>query len=281
MQVQPEYLSGFSGSSAPLSTTHTGGSARPPLPPTPPPFSSSPYNLPSLKSSTPQMSIYNQTGVGMTDLPQGQSSVSPIIDARLGSISASAAGLSSYAPPPLMSPLVFSRPASVPATLYGNSPAQQHGDNPQNIMQNLSIPHPSIQSMHTLPQLQPLQPPQVPRPQQPPQHLRPPMQVSQSLDQGMSLQSPVQMQGLPLQMLQPPQVSPMHSYYQSQQQDLTAVQQLQVEHAQSQVLHQQGDTTSQLQQDSGMSLQEYFKSPEAIQVFFFPYCQRFHRCIAL
>ncbi|KAJ0027672.1 hypothetical protein Pint_36158 [Pistacia integerrima] len=264
-QVQPEYLSAFSGSNAPLSSSHTGGSARPPLPPTPPPFSSSPYNLPSLKPSTPQMSIYNQTSVGMTELPQAQSSVSPIIDARLSSVSASAAGLNSYAPPPLMPPLVFSRPASIPATLYGSSPAQQHVDNPQNIMQNLSIPQPSIQSMHTLAQLQPLQPPQVPRPQQPPQHLRPPMQASQSLDQGMSLQSPVQMQGHPLQMLQHPQVSPIHTYYQSQQQDLTAAQQLQVERAQSQVLHQQGDIAFQLQQDSGMSLHEYFKSPEAIQ----------------
>ncbi|KAH7554178.1 hypothetical protein JRO89_XS12G0126700 [Xanthoceras sorbifolium] len=251
-QVQADYLSAFGGSSTPLSSSLSGGSARPPLPPTPPPFSSSPFNLPSLKTSTSQLSAYNLTSGG-TEMPQAQSS-------------ASAAGLTSYAPPPLMPPLVFSRPASMPGSLYGSTPALQQGENPPSILQNLSIPQSSIQSMHSLTQLQPLQPPQVPRPQQPPLHLRPPMQSSQQLDQGMSLQSPAQMQVHPLQIMQPPQVSPIHSYYPSQQQEFSpAQQQHQVERAQPQVLHQQGDVAFQQQQDLGMSLHEYFKSPEAIE----------------
>lgn len=210
------------------------------------------------------MSMYNQNIGGTTDLPQAQSSVVPMIDARLGSVSASAAGVS-YPPPHIMPPLVFNRPASIPATLYGNTPAQQQGE----IMQNLSIPQSSIQSMHSLAPLQPLQPPQVPRPQQPPQHLRPPMQASQQLEQVTSLQNPVQMQVHPLQTMQPPQVSPIHTYYQSQQQEFSpAQQQQQVERTQPQVQHHQGDIGSQQQQDPAMSLHEYFKSPEAIQVLF-------------
>jgi hypothetical protein len=57
-----------------------------------------------------------------------------------------------------------------------------------------------------------------------------------------------------LQMLQQSQVSSSQTYYQTQQQ--------QMEHTQ-----QSGDAQPQQQPDAGMSLQEYFKSPEAIQVF--------------
>ncbi|KAK2655362.1 hypothetical protein Ddye_008414 [Dipteronia dyeriana] len=254
-QVQADYISVFGGSSTPLSSSLSGGSARPPLPPTPPPFSCSPYNLPSLKTSTSQLSVYNHQTSGGTEMPQAQSS-------------ASAARLSSYHPPPLMPPLVFSRPASMPGSLYGGTPTQQQGENPPSILPNLSIPQSSIQSMHSLTQLQPLQPPQVLRPQQPPLHLRPPMQASQQLDPGMSMQSPARMQVHPLQIMQPPHVSPIHSYYSSQQQEFSPAQQRQqqqIECAQPQVLHQQGDVASQQQQDLGMSLHEYFKSPEAIQ----------------
>lgn len=147
-------------------------------------------------------------------------------------------------------------------SIYGNVPTQMQGDNP-NMLQNLSVPQSSMQSIHTLAQLQPLQPPQLPRPPQPPQHLRPPIQASQQLEQG-SLQSPVPMHSL--QMLQQPMVSPMQAYYQSQQHEFAHIQQ-QVDHSQQEVLPQLGDATSQQQQDPGMSLQEYFKSPEAIQVF--------------
>ncbi|XP_043816325.1 protein virilizer homolog isoform X2 [Manihot esculenta] len=259
--VQSDYLSAFGNSAASLasslsisdskysraSISSPSGSAgpHPPLPPTPPPFSSSPYNLPSLKASTSQSSVYS---VGTTELPQ--TSISPMIDARFGNISVTGGGLTSYMPPPLMPPLVFSRPGTIPATPYGSTPIQQQGDNPS-IMQNLSIPQSSIQSIH---QLQPLQPP-LQRPPQPPQHHWPPAQSSQQIEQGVPLQNPVQMHQL--QILQQPHISPMHTHYQSQQQQ-------QVEHGQPQVLHQQGDASNTQQQELGMSLHEYFQDPKAI-----------------
>lgn len=63
------------------------------------------------------------------------------------------------------------------------------------------------------------------------------------------------------------QVSPAHVYYQTQQQENVShsLQQQQIEHSLAQVPQLHGDSVTQ-QQDSGMSLQEFFKSPEAIQV---------------
>lgn len=280
VQVQAEYLSAFNNSSIasslPMSdskysrNSHSspGTSARPhpPLPPTPPPFTSSPFTLPSLKASTSHTNVYNQANVGMTELPQ--ISVVPPNDARIGNLSASGSRLTSYPPAPSMPPYIFGRHASVPMNIYGNNSPQQQGDNPSSILQNLSIPQP-IQSIQSLAQLQPLQPPQLPRPPQPPQHLRPPIQPSLQSEAGVSLlQSPVQLVQQPLHMLQQPQASPVHVYYHPQQQEnYSRIQQLQTEHAQPQSLHQQGDGASQQEQDSGMSLQQFFSSPEAIQVF--------------
>lgn len=221
------------------SSSSPSGSARPPppLPPTPPPYSSSPYNLASVKTSTSQSSMYNQTSVG-----------------------------TAYPLPPLMPSLGFNRPASIPMNLYGGTPNQQLGENPSSILQSLTMPHSSIPSIHSMAQLQPLQPPQLPRLPHPPQHPRPPIQASQQLEQGVSLQNQTQMQVHQLQMLQQSQISPFNNYYQSQQEFSHAQQQQQqVEHAQQQVLHQQGDISILQQQDPGMSLHEYFKSPEAIQ----------------
>ncbi|XVE96282.1 hypothetical protein REPUB_Repub02eG0207600 [Reevesia pubescens] len=267
--VQSDYLSAVSGSPSLLqsslpvsdskfmraSMSSPSGTTRPPppLPSTPPPFASSPYNLASLNASTSQPSVYNQSG--KSELPQ--STIGPTIDARLP---ASAAGFTSYPPPSFMQSLIFSRPASIPITPYGSTPAQQQGENPPSILQNPSIPQSSIQSMHSLAQF-----PQLQRPLQPTQHLRPSMQSSQQLDQGVSLQTPVQMQMQSLQMLQQAHVSPVNPYYQSQQSEFSpAQQQLQVDLAQPQALQQQGGA-SQQQLDSGMSLHEYFQSPAAIQ----------------
>jgi len=185
LQVQSDYLSAFGSnpsiqmpdskySRASISSPSGSAGPHPPLPPTPPPFSSSPYNLPSLNPSTSQSSVYT---VGTNELPQ--TSTSPPIDPRLGNLSVSGAGLTSYMPPPLMPPMVFSRPATIPVTPYGSIPTQQQGESP-NVLQNLSIPQPSVQSIH---QLQPLQPP-LQRPPQPPQHLWSPAQSSQQLKQG-------------------------------------------------------------------------------------------------
>ncbi|KAM6547755.1 hypothetical protein CsatB_019431 [Cannabis sativa] len=255
-QVHSEYM--FNNSSASLgidakfsrnSISSPGGSVRPPppLPPTPPPFSSGPYNITSNKNSSSQPLAHNQM--------------------EMTSSTASGTRANAYAPAPHLSHLGFSRPGSMPANLYGNFPTQQV-DNPPNVLQNLSITQSSIQSIHSLSQLQPLQPPQLQRPPQPPHHLRPPMQASQQLDQGVSLQSPGHMQMHSLQMLQQPQqASHMNTFYQQQQQqDFSHVQlQHQVEHAHPQMINPLMDTASQQQQDPAMSLQEFFKSPEAIQ----------------
>ncbi|RDY10880.1 hypothetical protein CR513_04526, partial [Mucuna pruriens] len=261
-QVQSDYSSPFNNgstaaaalaSSVPvpdskysrISVSSPGGPNRvaPPLPPTPPPYTSSQYNLPSVKTSVSQPSMYNQTSIGTTELSQA-------------SIAPSGARLSSY-PNPSMLSVGFNRPASMPLTIYGNTPNQQQTENQPSMLQNVPIPPASFQSMHSVTQLQPLQPPQLPRPPQPPQLLRPPVQALQQLEQGMAVQSNVQVHQL--QMLQQSQVPSMQTYYQTQQQQFSHEQQ-QVEYTQ-----QPGDAQSQQQSDAAMSLHEYFKSPEAIQ----------------
>ncbi|CAL0317010.1 unnamed protein product [Lupinus luteus] len=263
-QVQTEYSSQFNNgststslaTSVPMpdskysrtSMSSPGGPSRlaPPLPHTPPPFASSSYNLSSVKTSASQPSLYNQTNTGTTELSQA-----PIPPAG--------ARFSSYPPNPSMLSMGFSRPASMPLTLYGNTTNQQLSENQPSIMQNVSNPSASFQSMHSVTQLQPLQPPQLPRPPQPPQLLRPPILALPQLEQRMAVQSNVQVHQL--QMLQQSQVSSMQTYYQTQQQEFShALQLQQVEHSQ-----QPGDAQSQQEPDSGMSLHEYFKSPEAIQ----------------
>ncbi|XP_027363282.1 protein virilizer homolog isoform X3 [Abrus precatorius] len=260
-QVQSDYSSQFNNgstatSSVPMpdskysrtSVSSPGGPSRiaPPLPPTPPPFASSPYNLPPVKNSASQPSIYNQTSIGTTEL--SQASTTP-----------SGGRLPSYPLNPPMLSLGFSRPASMPLTIFGNTPNQQQTETQPNILHSVSVPSSSFQSMHSVTQLQPLQPPQLPRPPQPPQLLRPPVQALQQLEQGMAVQSNAQAQQL--QMLQQSQVSSMQTYYQTQQQQFSHEQlQQQAEYTQ-----QSGDNQSQQQPDAGMSLHEYFKSPEAIQ----------------
>ncbi|KAJ8754589.1 hypothetical protein K2173_010195 [Erythroxylum novogranatense] len=264
-QAHSDYLSTFGGNSAslashsvpdskysrtPISSPSVPSGPHPPLPPTPPPFSSSPYNIPTLKASSSLSSSYN---IGAAEL--SQSSSSPLIDARHGNLSSSGTGLPSYLPPPLMPPLVNSRPATVPVTPFGSTSIQQQGDSP-GMLQSLSMPQP----MH---QLQPLQPP-LQRLPQPAQHLWPPIQSAQHLE-GVPMPSSVQIQVHQLQTLQQPQISPMHAHYQGQQPELAQLrqQQQQVEHVQSHAINQR-DAASQQQQDLGMSLHEYFKDPKAI-----------------
>ncbi|XP_057426719.1 protein virilizer homolog isoform X3 [Lotus japonicus] len=269
-QVQSDYSSSFNSgsslaSSVPMpdskysrtSASSPGGHNRlaPPLPPTPPPFASSPYNIPSNKTSVSQPSPYNQTGIGSTELSQA-------------SIAHSGTRMSSYPLNPSMQSLGFSRPP-MPLNIYGNTPNQQHSENQSSILQSVSIPPASFQPIHSV-QLQPLQPPQLQRPPQPPQLLRPPVQALQQLEQGMSVQSNVQVHQL--QMLQQSQISSMQAYYQTQQQQFSHELQQQPQQQQPQQQQQQveytqqsGDAQLQLQSDAAMSLHEYFKSPEAIQ----------------
>lgn len=150
----------------------------------------------------------------------------------------------------------------MPLTIYGNTQNQQHSENQPSTMQGVAIPSASFQSISSVTQLQPLQPPQLPRPPQPPQHLRPPVQALLQMDPGMSVQSGGQVH--PMQMLQQPQAS-MQTYYQNHPQEFSQAQQ-QVR----QVDYPQQSADAQLleqEQDPGISLHEFFKSPEAIQVF--------------
>ncbi|KAL6521192.1 hypothetical protein OROGR_017761 [Orobanche gracilis] len=247
--VQSEYSSVVTSSSQPLATSIALPDTKfgrpslssplrstrpsPPLPPTPPPYS---------KNSSSQSPQYFQT-VSSTELQQN-----PV--------------LNSYPPPPLMQPVVF-RPSSMPLNFYGNSLVPHPGDDLPSISQNLPVPLPLMQPIQTLTQLQPLQPPQIPRP--PPQHLRPPISSSPQAEQGVSLlQGSLQIPAQPSQVVQQPQLSPAHVYYQTQHVSTShSLQQQSVDCSQRNP-HLSGDATFQ-QQDSGMSLQEFFRSPEAIQ----------------
>lgn len=265
--VKQEYLSELNSNSPSSSSLHMPDSKYaktsisspiistrpPPPPPTPPPYSSAQFNSFSLMTSIAHGSFYNQTIVGTADLPQ--SSSAPLS----GSLGASTGRLATYPNPHLP----FSRPASIALGIYGNSQMQQQGENFTNIVQNIPIPQSSLQSVQPLAQLQPLQPPQLVRT---PQHPRPPIQASQQSEQGLSLlQNAVPLHMQPLQLLQQPQISPIPVYYQSQQPEtLHAQQQQSVENVRPQLSRQQIDDASE-QGDSGMSLQDYFSSPEAIQ----------------
>ncbi|VVA93767.1 unnamed protein product [Arabis nemorensis] len=212
-------------------TTSSGGPIRlmPPNHSAIPQYSSNPYASLPPRTSTVQSFGYNQAGAGTTEQQQqsGQS-----IDQQ--------SGMTSYPPPTLM-PSGFSRPSSLPVPFYGNPP-HQGGDKQQTM-----LPVPSIPQSLNPQQLQQLQ-----RPMQPPQH-RPPMQISQPSDQGVSLQNPYQIPMHQMQMMQQAQVQPY--YHPHQQQDISQMQQQQ---PRQQAVQGQ-------QQESGMSLQDYFKSPEAIQ----------------
>ncbi|TMW91087.1 hypothetical protein EJD97_014800 [Solanum chilense] len=265
--VQAEYLS--AGASAPMtssplpdskfgrtSLSSPGGPVRPlpPLPPTPPPYTISLSNLSSLTNLTSQTPVYNQS-VGTNELQQTSNAHSS--DVRPGNVSASGPILTTYPPPPLAPPLLFNRHGSVPVSFYGSSSAPYHNEKLPSISQHL----PAIHSIPSVTQLQPLQPPQLPRP---PQHVRPIVPASPQSEQSVPLlQSPMHMQMQSPQILHQPQVSPAHGYYQTQQQE-NSLQQQQIEHSLSQVPQQQGDIVTQ-QQDSGMSLQDFFRSPQAIQ----------------
>lgn len=218
MQVQSDYNSAAAPNSKFGRTTTR---PPPPLPPTPPPY---PGN-PSIANPTSQSPQYFQTDMQ-------QNPATPLIN-----LPTSHSMHTSY-PLPTMQPLHF-RPGSMPVNHYVNP---HHGENMHNVSQNLPISMPSVQPVPIPTQLQPLQPPQVPRPP-PPQHLRPAIASSPQSDHPL-LQIPSQI------------------YY--QQETTSQLQQQQQQQQQQRILQQSGESSQQ--QDPGMSLQEFFKSPEAIQV---------------
>ncbi|XP_051150201.1 protein virilizer homolog isoform X2 [Andrographis paniculata] len=261
--VHPGYASSGANSSGPVVSSPSltdmkfgrsavSGAMRPlpPLPPTPPPYSANT----SLKNSASQYF----PAVSSSELQQASAVMST--DGAVN-LSASRTMLTSYPPPPplMQQPMVY-RPGSIPVS-HGNNSTPNHGDSLSNVSQNLPFSiMPSAQPMPTLTPLQPLQPPQIPRP--PPQHLRPPVPAAAQSEMQGTLQIPAQSS----QALQQPQVSNVPSYYQTQQQENASHLLLQQVDRSQRIMQMPGpaDAASQ-QQDLGMSLQEYFRSPEAIQ----------------
>ncbi|CAH9135389.1 unnamed protein product [Cuscuta epithymum] len=238
--VQPDYKSMRTVTSASLtsnlvpdpnySRTSLSSSTRPfpPLPPTPPPFAVNSATFSSLKPSTSQCTIYNQNVLGTNEAQQAD-------------LSTPGPSLTPFSPPPLVSHLMFSRP-------YGSN--------------NSASPHQHADNSHSISQLHPLQVPQMPR-HPPSQHLRPFVQ--------MQMQQPLQMmlQQQPQHSQAPPPPPPIYynNYTQQQQQSTShslPQQQQQLDHLLPQGSRQHGNGGSQ-QQDNEMSLQDFFKSPEAIQ----------------
>lgn len=238
-------------SSPGVSTRH-----QPPLPPTPPPYSVNPAALISSTNPISQSLGYNRGVHGAVDI---QNNMVSSVDVRLSKLSSPANVLTSYSPNSLAPPMLFGRAVSGPVSIYGSTSNPHQGENLSMLSHNLSISLPGIHSTASLPQLQPLQPPQLPRAIS---YSRPLIQASLQPEQAASLsQSSLQVQ---LQSLQMPQISPAQIFYQTPTHTETALQSLkpQVENLPAPPLH--GDTKSE-QSDPGMSLHEFFKSPEAIQ----------------
>ncbi|GAB2286472.1 hypothetical protein Dimus_020871 [Dionaea muscipula] len=265
--VQPDYLPNFNNvptslpSSSPMidswypRTLHSSpsGIARPlpPRPPTPPPFPPNSFSVPL--QSLSQTPAYNQTSTSVTE--PLQTSVGLLGDAQLGNLLPSGSRLS-YQSPSVMSPPNFSRPSSFPATLSGNIGARPQTDAIP-LPQSIPSLQPSPPTIQSLTQLQPFQP-QLPRPLQ---QSRLTIHGLQQADQGSSLShSSSQMQMQAQQLVQQSQMPQFQLHYQAQH--LENVSQPQ---QQKQVPQPQRETAQQQQQDSGMSLQQYFSSPQAIQ----------------
>ncbi|XP_020598956.1 uncharacterized protein LOC110038450 [Phalaenopsis equestris] len=237
------------------SPSSSNASARPtpPLPPTPPPFSTPLAQSSSNFSS--QSSLYLQsTNAG--HIPQLSA---PLAD--LGIFSASGAGLP-FSLPTFAPTMLLNKPA-VTGTFFG-SPPQQHGQNPTSISQpaapNSQI---SIQSIPVQPPPPP--PPPQPRAPHPSQNVGLPIQAPQpQFEQMLSLpQGSIQVQMQPLHIQQ--QLPQLHVYYPSAHQDqMSHPVQLPLA-AQIRNSIQEADNIAQQQKDSGMTLQQYFSSPEAIQ----------------
>ncbi|CAN6455259.1 unnamed protein product [Victoria cruziana] len=239
--------------------TSSSGTGRPlpPLPPTPHPFTTSIAQASTKSASQP--SVYSQSSAGAPP-----SAPTPLTDARVPSGASQTCSLPSHSTSQFVPPLPPGRPTSNQLSQFSGISLQQ-GQNLPSHSFPLQIPQ-----IQTVPPRPPLQPPQSPQPPRPihPHLLRPIIQVSQQPLEGISLQqSPstiqIPIQSFPLQ--QQLQMSQVHVYPQITQQELQLQCQQQVEHVQVQHPLSQADSVPQFQQEAGMSLQQYFSSPEAIQ----------------
>ncbi|KAF0922548.1 hypothetical protein E2562_038018 [Oryza meyeriana var. granulata] len=227
----------------PMEHLSSGSSTRPvsPLPLRPVPATQH-----AAMSSGPPGSLYNQ-GSGVL---QPSPPASLISDATLGTNPASGGALASNSLPSLASQFLIGRPST--RTSFFGTPLQIQLSS--GLAQNVSNPQPSLSSMQPRP---PPPPPQQPHP-------------SQTFQQFGSLQVPHQEQPMqyPLNNIQPQvplqfpnqlHVPQLQFYHQTQQESV--LQTMGHVSEQSLLLNQ----SAQQQTNSGMNLNQFFSSPEAIQ----------------
>ncbi|KAL6842285.1 hypothetical protein ACP4OV_027933 [Aristida adscensionis] len=251
LQAQTQYMisaGGGSSSNDNAEAKFLWNTSSRPMPP-PPPYSTMATQQPAMGSPAV---LYNQGSSGV----QPSSAASIISDPTLGMNTPSGSMLPSNLLPSFASQFLVGRP-SMPTFFNTSLPQVQFSSGlPQNISNTL----PSVS-------MQPRPPPPPPPPQQP--------HPSQTLQQLGAIQLPQQDQALPfpqsamlsqvpLQFSNQLPVSQLQFYQQSQQESLQALRQV---GEQSQLQNQglQGESFSQQQKDSGINLNEFFSSPEAIQ----------------
>lgn len=239
----------------PLETFSSGLSARPMPPLTP--YSAVATQHATMSSSSPA-TLYNQ---GSAVQPSPTASI--ISDSNLAMNSASGSMLTSNLLPSFASQFLMGRP-SMPTPFFG-TPLQQVQFS-SGLPQNISNPQPSVSSV------QPRPPPPPPPPQQP--------HPSQTLQQLGAIQLPHQDQQLsypqsailpqvPLQFPNQLPIPQLQLYHQSQQESGQTLRQVgEQSQLQNQGMPMPADSFSQQQQDSGINLNQFFSSPEAIQVTF-------------
>ncbi|XP_074567247.1 protein virilizer homolog isoform X3 [Curcuma longa] len=237
-------------------TSTTSVQPVPPLPPVPPPFSAS-VNHSSKIFSGSQAPVSNPlTNAGA----QTHIASNNLNSTNYGALSVSGNSFTSYSLPMFTSPLFIGRPASVSGTFFSSSSMQ-------NIQNTSSLSQHFTGSQFALQSVLPRPPPPQPQPR-PAQQLALPNQLLQTQsDQAMQLQqNPVQVQVNQLQIPQQIQVPRVQLYYQTQQQEsVLQPGQSALEQVQQPAQNLQADNSQFQQKDSGMTLQQYFSSPEAIQ----------------
>lgn len=239
-------------------TSTTSVQQVPPLPPVPPPFSAS-VNHSSKIFSGSQASVSNPITNAGAQTPIASNNLN---NTNYGAMSVSGNSLTSYSLPLLTPPLFISRPTSVSGTFFSSS-SMQNIQNTSSLSQHFTGSQFALQSV--LPRPPPPQP-QLPRPAQ---QLALHNQLLQTQsDQAMQFQqNPVQVQVNQLQVPQQIQVPRVQLYYQAQQQEsVLQPAQSTLEQVQQSAQNLQADNSLFQQKDSGMTLQQYFSSPEAIQV---------------
>ncbi|KAL6662063.1 hypothetical protein ACP70R_001447 [Stipagrostis hirtigluma subsp. patula] len=255
LQAQTQYmLAGAGGSSSndlPNAESKFLWNTSQSMPP-PPPYSAMASQQAAMGSCAPAI-LYNQCGNGVQPSP----AASVISDPTLGMNSPSGSTLASNLLPSFASQFLVGRP-SMPTSFFG-TPLQQVQFS-SGLPQNISNPQPSG-SMQPRPPLPP-PPPQQPHPSQTLQQLgaiRLPQQ-----DQPLSFPQSAMLSQVPLQFPNQLPVSQVQFYHPSQQESLQALRQF---GEQSQLQNQglQTESFSQQQKDSGINLNQFFSSPEAIQ----------------